>query len=75
VALWDAEQGTCLEAKEDGPLKAAQIDGTEDKDITTKFTTDERKFTGYLLHCQGWLTAPSNCMTLQGCVGVSADGQ
>ena len=33
-------------------LKPAQLDGTEDKDITVKFTSGERKFTGqvYLLN-------------------------
>src|SRR6516162_4311685 len=30
-------------------LKPAQIDGTEDKEITIKFTSGERKFTGQLL--------------------------
>ena len=30
-------------------LKPAQIDGTEDKEITVKFTSGERKFTGQLL--------------------------
>jgi uncharacterized protein len=30
-------------------LKPAQVDGTEDKEITIKFTSGERKFTGQLL--------------------------
>ena len=30
-------------------LKSAQIDGTEDKEITVKFASGERKFTGQLL--------------------------